>query len=181
VRTESQDEPANPRSSDAASDFDGFFRQQFPIVARTVALVVQDFETGQDVAQESFARLYARWQGMESQAHARNFVFKVAINMARSHLRRERRQLAAQGPGRPAPVDEATRAADRVTLAGALGGLSGRQRVCLALVDYAELDVRTAAGFLRIRSSTVRVHLSRGRRALAQALESTYREESRDG
>jgi RNA polymerase sigma-70 factor (ECF subfamily) len=167
---------------DAGSDFDRFFRQQFPIVARTVALVVHDFETGQDVAQESFARLYVRWERMESQEHARNFVFKVAITMARSHLRRQRRQLAArlEGPGRTALVDEAARAADRVTLAAALGGLSGRQRVCLALVDYAELEVRTVARLLRIRSSTVRVHLSRGRRALAQALESTYEERSHD-
>jgi RNA polymerase sigma-70 factor, ECF subfamily len=183
VRTGSQGEETTEAAANAATkEFEGFFRQYFPVVARTVALVLHDFESGQDVAQESFARLFVRWKRMESQEHARNFVFRVAINLARSQLRRQRRQMSARS-GRadwlPAS-DEAAALADRVTLTGALGGLSRQQRACLALVDYAGLDIRTAARFLRIRASTVRVHLTRGRRALAEALASTYQEGSTD-
>ena len=47
-------------------------------------------------------------------------------------------------------------------------------------VDYAGLDVGTTARLLRMRPSTVRVHLTRGRRALAAALRSTYQERSGD-
>lgn len=179
VRTESE---AVLEETTSAEDFDGFFRQHFPVVARTVALVVHDFETGEDLAQESFARLYVRWERMESGEHARNFVFKVAVNLARSHLRRQRLHVAARlgDIGETTSADEMAAVADRVTLAGALGGLSGRQRICLALVDYAGLDVRTAARFLRMLPSTVRVHLTRGRRALAAALQSTYQERSND-
>jgi RNA polymerase sigma-70 factor, ECF subfamily len=183
VRTESEEDPEGPSGPETpARDFDGFFRQHFTVVARTAALVVHDFEAGQDMAQESFARLYVRWERMESLEHARNFVFKVAVNLARSHLRRERRQRAAplEASGQADRSDETAAAADRLTLAGALSGLSGRQRACLALVDYAGLDVRTSARFLRMRPSTVRVHLTRGRRALAEALESTYQERSHD-
>lgn len=182
VRTESPEEPAKQET--AQQDFDGFFRQNFPVVARTVALVVHDFETGQDVAQESFARVYVRWERMESLEHARNFVFRVAVNLARSHLRHARRQRAAriERSGRLATTwDEATVAADRLTLLAALGGLSGRQRACLALVDYAGLEVGAAARLLRMRPSTLRVHLTRGRRALAAALHATYEERTSDG
>jgi RNA polymerase sigma factor (sigma-70 family) len=181
VRTESQGEPAKPDADIGVSDFEGFFRQHFPIVARTVALVVRDFETGQDMAQESFVRLYLRWERMQSVEHARNFVFRVGINLARSHLRRGRQGAGwLEDSSKATGVDEAAAVADRLTLAGALASLSGRQRACLALVDYVGLDASSAARLLRIRPSTVRVHLSRGRRVLAQALESTYMERSRD-
>lgn len=162
-------------------EFDGFFRSFFPLVARTVALIVHDFETGQDIAQESLARVYARWERIGSLEHARNLVFRVAINLARSHLRRQRRALAAGSGGLgESSAEEAATVADRVTLAGALSELSGRQRTCLALVDYAGLDVGDVARFLWMRPSTVRVHLTRGRRALAKALEPTYQERAND-
>ena len=183
MRTGSQGEETAEAAADAATEeFEWFFRQHFPVVARTVALVLHDFESGQDVAQESFARLFVRWRRMESLEHARNFVFRVAINLARSQLRSRRRQLSVQskGPGRTPASDEAAVLADRVTLTNALAGLSRQQRTCLALVDYAGLDIRTAARFLRIRASTVRVHLTRGRRALAEVLTSTYQEGSND-
>lgn len=75
---------------EAAEDFDTFFRTYFPGVARAAALVARDPSTGQDLAQEAFARLYQRWHDMASVDHARNFVFRVAINLARSHLRKHR-------------------------------------------------------------------------------------------
>jgi RNA polymerase sigma factor (sigma-70 family) len=181
VRTESAEEPSKET---AHRDFDGFFRQHFPVVAFTVALVIHDFETGQDVAQEAFARVYVRWEFMESLEHARNFVFKVALNLARSHLRRLRRQAAAgtDRSGQPATgSDEAAAVAERLTLLAALRELSARQRASLALVDYADFDVAAAATLLRMRPSTLRVHLTRGRRALAAALHATYEERTPDG
>lgn len=180
VRTESQGEPA---VGPAPDEFDRFFRQHFPVVARTAALVVHDLEVGQDLAQESFARVYVRWDRIESIEHARNLAFRVALNLARSHLRRVRRRAAAtigrSGVAKATP-DVAEIAVDRITLQSALAGLSRRQRTCVALVDYAGFDVRWAARLLRMRPSTVRVHLTRGRRALAEALKPTYKESTDD-
>jgi RNA polymerase sigma-70 factor (ECF subfamily) len=143
--------------------------------------MVHDFEMGQDISQEAFIRLFERWDRMESLDHARNFVYRVSVNLARSSMRSLRRDLSGRlfsaERGR-ASADESALAEDRLVLVGALNGLSGRQRACLALVDYAGLDVRTAARLLRIRASTARVHLSRGRRALALALGETYEERS---
>jgi RNA polymerase sigma-70 factor, ECF subfamily len=175
VRTTAEGE-AGP--STAAGSFDEFFRLTFPRVARTTALAVGDFDLGQDLAQEGFTRLYQRWGRMESEAHATNFAYRVALNLARSHLRKEavlrrlrvRREDEAEGM-----PDEADRTTDRLTLAGALAGLSPRQRTCVALVDYAGFDSEAAGALLGLRSSTVRVHLTRGRRALAERLGTTYR------
>ncbi len=64
---------------EAAADFDGFFREHFPGVARAAALVARDPGTGQDLAQEAFARLYARWHEMETTDHARNFAYREPV------------------------------------------------------------------------------------------------------
>lgn len=71
--------------------FDAFFRAHFEKVARAMALLTGDAGTGQDLAQEAFARLFQRWKEMDSEDHARNFAYKVATNLARSHLRKSLR------------------------------------------------------------------------------------------
>jgi RNA polymerase sigma-70 factor, ECF subfamily len=171
VRAEPETERAPPVS---IPTFEEFFRRTFPLVARTAALAVRDFELGQDLAQEAFTRLFARWDRMESEAHARNFAYQVALNLARSHLRRESVRQRLGLMRHPVDLGGEGAADDRLTLAAAMAGLSGRQCACLALVDYAGFDAGDAAQLLGMRASTVRVHLTRGRRALAKQLGSTY-------
>jgi len=156
----------------AAGDFDAFFRRHFAAVARTAALVVRDFGEGEEIAQESFTRLFARWERMQSNDHARNFVFKVAVNMARSHLRKAARMSrdALSEAQLPEVKDESGNTADRVVLDRALSTLSPKQRAAVVLVDYAGYDAAAAARLLKTRPSTVRVHLARARRALGVQL-----------
>jgi len=77
-----------PAARETFADFDDCFRTLFPRVARTASLVARDPDLGADIAQEAFARLYERWDRMASADHMRNFAFRVAINLAHSHLRR---------------------------------------------------------------------------------------------
>lgn len=153
-------------------DFDPFFYAHFEKVARAAALVTRDAALGQDLAQEAFTRLLERWSIMASDDHARNFAYKVAINLARSHLRKHGRVLlyGLRSPERPAASDPTDAADDWLDVTGALGALSPRQRACVVLVDYADMDAATTAGVLGMSASTVRVHLMRGRRALREGL-----------
>ncbi len=151
--------------------FEDCFRAQFPVVARTAALVVGDFGVGEEIAQEAFARLFVRWQRVESPEHARNFVFKVAMNLARSHLRRRQRRVFQDSPGADEAPDHSGGTDSRLAIREALAGLSPRQRASVALVDYVGLDAETASRLLGLRASTVRVHLARGRRALGERLD----------
>jgi RNA polymerase sigma-70 factor, ECF subfamily len=153
-------------------DFDSFFRAHFERVARAAALVARDPGTGQDLAQEAFARLLQRWSGMDSDEHARNFVYKVAINLARSHVRKHMRVsfIGLRRSDEPGAPDAATRSDDWLQVAEALRSLSPRQRACVVLVDYADLDAAGAARVLGMGAGTVRVHLMRARRALRERL-----------
>ena len=106
--------------------FDDTFRHLFPTVARTAGFVARDAQVGSDIAQEAFVRLYERWDRMASPEHARNFTFRVAVNLARSHVRR---RIAApfglRGP--EVTVADGTTASDAwLTVAGALADLSPR-------------------------------------------------------
>jgi RNA polymerase sigma factor (sigma-70 family) len=162
----------DPVSDDAPQDFDAFFRTYFPGVARAAALVARDPSTGQDLAQEAFARLYQRWHDMTSAEHARNFVYRVAINLARSHVRKHLR-LSLFGwthSDEPAMSDPSARSDDWLMIADALATLSPRQRACVVLVDYSDMDAASAGKALGMGTGTVRVHLMRGRRALRERL-----------
>lgn len=153
------------------SAFDAFFRANFAKVARTAALVAGDPGSGQDLAQEAFLRLYQSWDAMQSDEHARNFVFKVAINQARSRLRRTRRlvplrlehadQLVASGQKHAEEWPDAI---------AALAKLPYRQRACVVLVDLVDMDSTAVGRMLGISPNTVRVHLMRGREALRRLL-----------
>jgi DNA-directed RNA polymerase specialized sigma24 family protein len=47
----------------------------------------------------------------------------------------------------------------------------------VVLIDYADMDAAAAAAILRIRESTIRVHLMRGRRALRETFGPSPEEE----
>ncbi|MGZ8613228.1 MAG: RNA polymerase sigma factor [Actinomycetota bacterium] len=153
-------------------DFDSFFHANFERVAKTAAFVTRDVGTGQDLAQEAFTRLLERWDEMTSADHARNFAFRVAINLARSHLRKHFRVvlygLRRRDDGGGASTTDSSD--DWFEVSQALGTLSSRQRACVVLVDYADMDAAGAAKVLGLSPATVRVHVMRGRRALREGL-----------
>lgn len=152
--------------------FDTFFHAYFEKVARAAALVTRDAGIGQDLAQEAFTRTLERWSDMDSDNHARNFVYKVAINLARSHLRKHGRVFlyGLRSPHDAGGSSQTDASDDWFEMIGALGALSPRQRACVVLVDYADMDQAEAANVLGMAASTARVHLMRGRQALRENL-----------
>jgi RNA polymerase sigma-70 factor, ECF subfamily len=160
--------------------FEDAFRSYHPVVSRTAGLVAHDPQLGSDIAQEAFVRLYERWDRMTSLEHARNFALRVAVNLARSHLRR---RIAApfglHGP--EVRVPDATDATDAwLLVSSALAALPASQRAAVVLVDYADLDAASAGKILGIQEGTVRVHVMRGRRALRLALSMAEPQEPAD-
>lgn len=152
-------------------DFDGFFRDRFPQVARAATLIARDPALGAEIAQESFARAFERWDRLASEEHARNFVFRVAVNLARSHVRRRLASpFGLRGPETSA-ADPSVQTTDRLLVFEALRHVSPKQRTAVVLVDYADMDAATAGQVMGIGEGTVRVHLMRGRRALRERLD----------
>jgi RNA polymerase sigma-70 factor (ECF subfamily) len=157
-------------SVEAAMSFDAFFRKEFARVARAAAVVACDRTTGPDLAQEAFARLFSRWSEMTSEEHARNFVYRVAMNLAKSHRRRILRPIWSLGSTGDVTPDHSEVSAAWVSVVEALRRLSPRQRQAVVLIDYADLSSATVGELMGMKDSTVRVHLMRGREALRASL-----------
>jgi RNA polymerase sigma-70 factor, ECF subfamily len=153
-------------------DFEAFFRRAFPPIARSLGLMLANREEGIDVAQEAFARAFARWDRYESLEHAKNSVLRIAVNLAKSDARKRRRFSSRDvALNTPSSAPSGFPVEDRLVLLDALRSLSGRQRTCAVLSDYLGMDSSEISKLLRIPSGSVRTHLTRGRRKLRTLLQ----------
>ncbi len=148
--------------------------------------VLGDWGAAQDVAQEVFVNLERSVRSFRADASFVSWVYRITVNRAIDHRRREARRPAAKMgdmppaleesglPGRSerAPLDRAmnrTEAAAQVQ--AALDGLSPKLR-SIAVLRYVEgLSYEELAEVLHCSMGTVKSRLNRAHSALAKALE----------
>ena len=148
--------------------FEAFYRENLARIVRACALVTLDRRAAEDVAAEAFARLWANWNRISGEDHAGGFVFKTAMRLCARDRALRRRWSGFEEVASPA--DDVARALDRQDVAAALAWLSVRQRQAVVLRDWAGFRTDEVARMLRMKESTVRVHLARGREHLREAL-----------
>lgn len=136
-----------------------------------------DLAEAEDVVQEAFVRAVSLGRRFDRLDNPEAWLRTVAVNEARTRHRRralgERlgRRSATLGPARhPAELSD-----DRVELVAALRSLPVAQREALALHYLADLPVHEVAQTLDVPIGTVKARLSRGRAALARALDAGHR------
>jgi RNA polymerase sigma-70 factor (ECF subfamily) len=150
-------------------DFEGFFAMAYPRLVRQLFAVVGDVDEAEDVVQEAFARAAVRWQRICTYDDPQAWVRRVALNRARSNLRRSRRAFAALvRTGPVANVPELS--PDATAVAMAMRQLPRRHREVLVLYYIVQLSVHETARQLGIPTGTVKSRLARGRMALARQL-----------
>lgn len=174
MRTAPQPPDSRPIPGLDRVEFDDFFRAEFGRVARAASLVVSDGDLGRDMAQEAFVRVFVAWASIESLEHARRLVFVIALNQARSYLRKNRRvRVVPEVRVFLREPDPAERVDVRLAVRQAMRSLSANQRTCVVLVDYLGFEPAEAATWLGMHPGTLRVHLMRGRRHLSAQLTDT--------
>jgi RNA polymerase sigma-70 factor, ECF subfamily len=138
--------------------------------------VVAASRPAEDAVQEALARA---WERSERGEHIRNleaWVTTVALNLARSGLRRVRSERAARERLRGRQPIEPSET--RVDVVRALSALPRRQREATVLRYYLGYDVKEIADVLRIREGTAKTTLHRARLALAERLGEDLSEEA---
>jgi len=139
-----------------------------------------------DLAAETFVTAFARRGAYRPDTQdARPWLYGIAHNLLRSHLRDERRQLAAYArhgadpgadPGALAAFSMADARADSAAvsaeLAQILARMPGRDRDVLLLFAWADMSYAEIAQSLNIPVGTVRSRLNRARRQLRVLVES---------
>jgi RNA polymerase sigma factor (sigma-70 family) len=116
-------------------DFEAIYRQLYPFVARTAYLIVLDWETAGDIAQEAFGRLWRHRYKVDASANRKAWLLRVAVNLAidkkRGILAAIRERLAVQQEADPGDI--AVTRLEIQAMRAALLRLLPRDRALLAL------------------------------------------------
>jgi RNA polymerase sigma factor (sigma-70 family) len=145
-------------------DFDVFYRAEWPGAVRLAALITQRPSVAEDLAQDAFSRMLARWGGAGNpSAYLRTAVVNACFQWQRhAKVQRAKSHLVASA----ASVEFAGG-----DLADAVAALPDRQRAVLVLRYYADLSEAEIAGALGCRPGTVKSIASRALRRLHKEIE----------
>jgi RNA polymerase sigma factor (sigma-70 family) len=152
--------------NEAETEYAWLFATEFRPVARTVFLIVHDRGRAEDITQDAFVELLQRWRKISRYDRPGAWVRRIAVRMAIREVRREGRrpalELEAAPPAGPEPPDE--------DLRRAILGLPPMQRAVVVLFYFEDRPTAELADILGCSDATVRVHLSRARKRLAEIL-----------
>jgi len=144
-------------------------------LVRLSVLLVRDVGTAEEVVQDAFVAVHARWSRLRDPDLALAYLRQAVVNRSRSALRHRavvaRHAQRATVPAHAGGADEATLATTRRdAVLEAMRALPRRQREVLALRYYLDLSEGEIADTLGISRGAVKSHASRGAAALRDLL-----------
>ena len=147
------------------------------------ARLVHDRTLAEDLAQEAFARAFARLRSYDPERRFSAWFFQVLHNVAVDHLRRKRLDTVSldalqeagyagpsTAPSSSQPEADLDRAALGSALARALARIRPEYREAIVLRYQQDLTIEEIAGVLERPEGTVKTYLHRGRKELAAIL-----------
>jgi RNA polymerase sigma-70 factor (ECF subfamily) len=146
-----------------------FLHTSYPRLVAAVALASASRPAAEDAVQEALLRAWERSEKGEEIESLDGWVTTVALNLARSGLRRMRSERRARSRLRTPTVGEPP-TADRIDVDRALAKLPRRQREVAVLRLFLEMSTADVATVLHIGEGTVKSTLSRARATLADQL-----------
>jgi RNA polymerase sigma-70 factor (ECF subfamily) len=171
----------------ARGDADSFnqliTRWERPIYALAYRVIGRE-EDARDVCQETFLRAFRGIAAFKGQAKFSSWLYRIALNLCRDWMRRERRTPVVQAPegvdlaelaserGPAESVEDLVSRQDMSRLvARAMRSLSEEQRTAVVLKEYQGLTFQEIADLLGCPLSTVKTRLYQGLTLLRRQLE----------
>lgn len=150
--------------------YEAFYRKEFPAMVALASTLVGS--SAEDIAQEAMIRASQKWSQVSAYENQGTWVRRVTINLALSKLRRgavQLRKVALLNADAPTVAWQPDAGIDEA-LAKAIASLPKKQRAAVVLHYLEDRSVATIADILDITPATAKVHLYRGRKALAEKL-----------
>ena len=152
--------------------FAGFVREHTAVLLRTAYLMTGNAQAAEELVQDTFVRLYPKWDKVESAevpiAYVRRAMTNGYINFQRRAARRE--YAYEDVPERLDERDAFGQLADRDQIWAGLRALPERQRAALVLRFFEDLSDEESAAALDCRVGTVRSLISRGLSTLREQM-----------
>lgn len=161
-----------PLAESDSQEFESLFRDYWAYVYRTLQRLIGDPAEAEDLALETFLRLYKQKPFMENEFQAGGWLYRVATNLGlrsiRSFKRREHYEIEA---GRSAieeapemrPSELHAQAEQRVLARRALAKMNERQAQLLSL-RYSGMPYKEIAGILGLSPTSIGPLLARAER-----------------
>ena len=160
-----------PERAGRPESFEEFYLEHRDRLFRALLVVTRDRHEADELVQESFARVWAKWDRVRAMDNPAGYLFRVGLNTHRKATRRARqsarRVLVDQSSAGQDPIAEvdAREVLDRAILL-----LTPRQRAALIATNYLGLDSAEAGRALGVRPGTVRRLVSQARASLKEIL-----------
>jgi RNA polymerase sigma-70 factor (ECF subfamily) len=173
-------------SRSIGGDLDSFnqlvLRWERPIYSLAYRVIGRE-EDARDVCQETFLRAFRALNGFRGQAKFSSWLYRIALNLCRDWVRRERRTPVVQAPEDVEVLElaavyepgasiedlvarrELTRVVER-----AMSRLPEEQRTAIILKEYHELTFQEIADLVGCPLSTVKTRLYQGLAVLRREL-----------
>jgi len=178
-------------------DLDSFnqlvLRWERPIYALAYRVIGRE-EDARDVCQETFLRAYRSLGGFKGQAKFSSWLYRIALNLCRDWIRRQRRAPVSQFPEdvdilEAAAATEPTESIEDLvarhdmsrTVALAMAGLPEEQRTAIILKEYHGMTFQEIADLQDCPLSTVNTRLYQGLSVLRRHLREQGHEASSVG
>jgi len=173
---------APPEDPTVHERFDDLYREEWSGIVALGCSLTGSWASAEELAQDAFADAYRRWDEIGRLDKPGAWVRRAVINRSASYHRSrsaEQRGLdrwsaesvtSADGPGADRTGDGAVDTVGDPVFWAAVRSLPERQVACVALHYLEDRSVAEIADVLDCRPATVKVHLHRGRVALAERL-----------
>src|SRR3954469_8966976 len=152
--------------------FRGFYDRTSRALWGYLSRTSGDRQIADDLLQDCYYRLLKSTVAFESEAHRRNYLYRIATNLVRDTRRGTRPVFAdavdvAELEAPQAPAD----AAERADVRRAMGRLKPRERALLWLAYAQGSSHSEIAGVLGLKTGSIKLLLFRARRKLAALLQ----------
>jgi RNA polymerase sigma-70 factor (ECF subfamily) len=167
---------SDPPRVEPARSFDEFYVAERVRLFRSVLLLTGSREEAEDITHSAFVKVLERWDRVSSMESPGAYLYRAALNLHRSELRRAWRRFRSYPADRESEgvqsvqEDASAQVLARAEVLRALRAVSREQREALVLVDFLGLQAPEAAEMLGIQPDAVRARLHRGRASLREEL-----------
>lgn len=143
--------------------FEEFYESNFRRVFTGLCLVTGDRHEAEEVAQESFLRVFERWDRVGVLEDPTGYVFRVAMNVFRSRYRRAALAVRRALSLAPDETDDLGAVETHDEVIRLLRTLTPPQRAAVVLTAILDFTAEDAGRMLGIRTSSVRSLTTRAR------------------
>ncbi len=161
-----------PENAPPPTTFDAFYRDEYRPLLKLAWSLAGRRDLGEELVQEAMVTVHQRWDTVRSYDKPGAYARRVLLNAATSAARRRAAEKRAveRLEARTGPVRLAPEPPPDESFWAALRALPERQAQAVALHYIEDRSIDSIAEILDIAPNTVKVHLHRGRLALAETL-----------